>query len=439
MLIMLVNLICVSPSTIFQLYIQSKTVPMRHPGRYILFTSVLLSGIWLTNNYLLPNPTPLWDTLTIFTDFLLAWLFAQKGYRLKSLVSMVVYMLAMILANYLVGLAAFPIARSMGYSAEFLVDKYHYANAIMSLICFFPLSALTYLAHLLLKQLWNRPGIFRWLLLFTPIPISQALMLNLLNRVLPLSDQFSAVSLALILAAAFCFAVDVSALIAIRKLQQAEQLKAQLQLTEEQLNAQTAYYRNLQDNLCTINQIRDDLDTQLQSAYRMLESGSSEQVRRQLDILQDRIQRRMGPRYCSNLMVDAVLAEKVHLCLEQHIHLDINANLPSQLPIENAHLCSAFSNLLDNSIQGALASHAAKKEIRLRASVRSACLIIHCVNTAAPPPKKLSRDVLRLHGLGLGILDRLAAQYNGSLEAHYQNGEFDTTLILRFPECEKLP
>lgn len=440
MLVILTNVICVAPSTVVQLYLQSKTVPMRHPNRYIVFSSSLLTGIWFTNSYILPDATSIGDTVTIFVDFLLAWLFAERGYRLKSLVSMIVYMFCMILENYLVGLAAFPIAESMGYSAEFLVDKYHYANALMCLICFFPMSALTYLAHLLLKRLWNTtPGSFRWLLLFVPIPISQTLMLNLLNRVIPATGQTVGVSLAFILAAGFCCAVDACALIAIRKLQQAEQLKAQLHMTEEQLNAQTEYYRKLQDSILTVNQIRHDLNNQLQAAYHLLETGAEEQVRRQLDVLQDSIQNRVGPRYCSNLMVDAVLAEKAQLCQEQEIRLEINANLPSDLPIENAHLCSAFSNLLDNSIQGVLKSSTAGKIIRLRTSVRSDCLIIHCINSSAAPTKKHSKDLLRPHGLGLGILDRLAAQYNGSLDTRYQSGEFETTLILRFPEHEKMP
>ena len=41
----------------------------------------------------------------------------------------------------------------------------------------------------LLKRLWNTTGSFRWLLLFVPIPISQTLMLNLLNRIIPLTGQ----------------------------------------------------------------------------------------------------------------------------------------------------------------------------------------------------------------------------------------------------------
>ena len=434
MLVILANTICVAPSTVFLFYLQSKTVPMGHPKRYVLFSSLLQISLWVTNHYILPSAASAVDTVSILGIFLFAWLFAEGGCRLKSLVSMIVYMAAGILANCIVGMAAFPIAESLGYSAEFLVDKYQYANAVMCLICFFPIAALNYLAYLLLKRLWNAPGSFRWLLLFVPLPVSQILLLNLLNRVIPFTGQGAGASVTLILATAFCFAADVCAWIAIWKFHRAEQLKVRLQMTEEQLNTQVAYYRELQDNILAVNQIRHDLNNQLQAAYHLLETGANEQARSQLDVLQDSIKNRVGPRYCSNLMVDAVLAEKARSCRELGIRLDINANLPSQLPIENAHLCSAFSNLLDNSIQGAQQSCAAEKSILLRASVRRDCLIIHCVNSAAAPARKQSKDILRLHGLGLGILDRLASQYNGSLDTLYQNREFDTTLILRFPE-----
>ena len=108
--------------------------------------------------------------------------------------------------------------------------------------------------------------------------------------------------------------------------------------------------------------------------------------------------------------------------------------MPPQLPIENAHLCSAFSNLLDNGIQGASNSGAAEKAIELRAAVQKDCLVIRCRNTAAAPEKKDRSDPLRSHGLGLDILSRLAKTYGGSFQAGYGDGEYTAILILRFPE-----
>lgn len=217
------------------------------------------------------------------------------------------------------------------------------------------------------------------------------------------------------------------------------QLENQIRMADEQMKTQINYYRQLQENILRVNQIRHDLSNQLQAAYYLLEQGEQAQVREQLDQLKDNIHNKIGPKYCANLMVDAVLTDKQRICQEQGIHLDVHAQLPSDVPIDSTHLCSAFSNLLDNSIQGVLECGTEEKQIELRTAVQRNCLIIHCLNSAKAPSKKHSSDPLRLHGLGLGILEHFASSYNGSLSTGYHDGKFDTTLILRFPEQAKMP
>lgn len=63
--------------------------------------------------------------------------------------------------------------------------------------------------------------------------------------------------------------------------------------------------------------------------------------------------------------MDAVLSDKAMLCREKGVALTISTELPAELPIESTHLCSIFSNLLDNSIQGVLNSDTAQKQIEL--------------------------------------------------------------------------
>ena len=62
-----------------------------------------------------------------------------------------------------------------------------------------------------------------------------------------------------------------------------DELHRQLQTAEQQLNVQTDYYRQLQENILAVNQIRHDLNNQLTAAYRLLDEGQNEQVRRQLE------------------------------------------------------------------------------------------------------------------------------------------------------------
>ena len=434
MITVFINSLCILPATALQFYYQSRAVAMKHPRAYVAVATAVSAIIWGINNFLCSPPSAALDTLQLFQCYVLAWLFAPWGEKRRALVTALVYMCVSILGNYLLALTAFPIGERLGLTAAQMMDTYGTSVTVMELLSFLELLLIFPFVDRLLHWLWNAPKALGYLLLFAPVPLSQAVLLNLIDRYVPQPGITVGVSPPLCIAAGLSVAADICAVVSIRKLQSAAQTEAQLQTAEQQLNVQTDYYRQLQENILTVNQIRHDLNNQLTAAYRLLDEGQNEQVRRQLDLLRTSIREKVGPRYCGNLIVDAVLDEKARQCREKHIELSLDAQLPPQLPIENAHLCSAFSNLLDNSIQGASNSGAAEKAIELRAAVQKDCLVIRCRNTAAAPEKKDRSDPLRSHGLGLDILSRLAKTYGGSFQAGYGDGEYTAILILRFPE-----
>ena len=405
---------------------------MPHPRRFEACFVVVPITLWAINNYFVGSA--LMDLLQMFSCFPISWFFAEKRARGKAVAYMMAFQFTGITINYLVGLVAFPIGERLGFSAAYLISKYGYGNAVMCFLCAGTLPPTLPLVLRLMDWLWDNPKKLRTILLFASVPLSQAVSLNLLNRYIAQSGETVGFSVPLCIAAVFSIAADVCAIVSIRKLQSVAQTEARLQNAEQQLNVQTDYYRQLQENILSVNQIRHDLNNQLTAAYRLLEAGQDEAVRQQLDLLRSSIREKVGPRYCGNLIVDAVLDEKARKCRETGIRLSLDAQLPPSLPIENAHLCSAFSNLLDNSIQGALDSGAAEKNIELRTTVQKDCLVIRCRNTAAAPEKKDRSDPLRSHGLGLGILSRLAETYGGSFQTSYENSTFSAVLILCFPQ-----
>lgn len=431
---LIANVICVSLGTILQYILLCKTVPVHRPRLYTTVAVTVSMILWTINVYVFENVTALIDVIITIGTPLSASLFAKKGYRIKAVIAMSVYSGIQIMVMYVVALFAYPIAGQLGYSAMDLINvTSSYINAVMALVCFFFYLPVVCLGNLLLKKIFSNARFSVWLLCFLPIPISQAIIVNLLNRLIPPAGVVGGLPLSFTIASIFSVAADIGFLIGAAKVQQANQLKDQVRMAEEQMNIQTGYYRQLQEQILAINQIRHDLNNQLQAAYYLLEQGEKDQVRCQLDQLQDDLRNKVGPQFCANLMVDAVLADKARLCREKGIRLEINTNLPAELPIENVHLCSAFSNLLDNSIQGTLDSPAREKAIELRAALHSECLIISCSNPSAlPVSKKKSNDVMRSHGLGLDILNRIAKEYSGTLDIKHEHGKFEAVLILKF-------
>lgn len=431
--IYLVNMVTAIPSSIMPAILVCRTVQIRKPKQYVLICTLQQLTLWSVNNFVLSKPLSAVDFIITILLFVLTWIYAHKGQRIAAVLSMIVYVSAVILATYMLMFIAFPAADFLGIPREYLADSRSWGYAFMAAVasCFTGLAM--YLSHLILKKYLSRLHFPRKLLLFLPVPLSQATLVNIILRLMPFSSQIASINRVLLLGILFCIVADVCFFFGIRKIVQSNQLEMQIRLTEEHLNTQVSYYRQIQENILKVNQIRHDLNNQLQAAYYLLDQGEKDQVRCQLDQLQDNLRNKVGPQFCANLMVDAVLADKARLCREKGIRLDVNANLPAELPIENTHLCSAFSNLLDNSIQGTLESSAKEKAIELRAALHSDYLVIYCSNPALQPiAKKKEQNILRPHGLGLDILKQIANEYGGELDIVHNNNRFEVSLMLRF-------
>lgn len=433
MLLFLVTFLCIQPSTITMYLLLGRLLPIRRKKLLLCIVMVWGNAIWIINNYLMPSPLAALDIFSILTAFLITTVFVAPPKRLIGFIYRVIFEITLLMTDFVVAVLVLPVARRMGYDLAALTTVGYYPNAVMSLIVNCLGSLALFGVYRLMKR-WQGPEkMSLWMLLYLAVPTSQFILLNLSIRLLLPSDQYETGIIVLALGFLFCIAADVGLFISIRKIQQGQKLQAHMRMVEEQLNTQTSYYRQLQENILTINQIRHDLNNQLQTAYRLLDQGESDLVRQQLDVLQSSLRDRVGPRWCANLIVDAILSDKARLCRERGIRLEISTDLPADLPIESTHLCSVFSNLLDNAIQGVLDSGSEDKYIDLRTNLHQEYLTVHCINPAKlEDSRQASRDPLRAHGLGLEILERLAKQYQGSMSGSQRGGIFEATLILRF-------
>lgn len=415
--------------------IYCKTLPVHWPKILVWGGTSITALLWAINNYALKNGNAVLDIIIMFLFVFGLPCLTEKGYRVKGLLTTAIFMAIEIAIMNCIALLAFPIVERLGYPVEYLVDRTtSFGNAIMVLICFPAILIPTWLISRILKRSFTDRKFSVWILCFLPILISQGIILNLITRMRPYTNSVLGMDSAFTVAFLTSVAADIGFLYGIKRIQKAERLQGQIRFVEEQLTIQNNYYQQMQENILTINQIRHDLTNQLQAAYALLERGEDDKARSHLDQLQNVVQDRVGPRFCPNLMVDAVLSEKFRLCRDNGIRLDINAQLPHDFPIDSTHLCSAFSNLLDNSIHAVRNISNREKYIELRTALNAEYLIIRCTNPALPPilQKNSAQDLLRSHGLGLDILRRIAQEYDGSLDTQYRDGLFEAVLILKF-------
>ena len=426
----LLVLLALQPICFMPLYCIHRILPMKHPCLYIGLTLGTMDLLWVVNRLILPSPIKLLNFLMLFAGFFYLIFFAEKKQKLLSLFTWSILVCLCFVILNLAGHGIMALAPILGISLSRTITIQDPVYLIRTLICGAILLPVLYVLTRVLAD--QRSNVFetRQLLWFLTIPFSQAVLLLLIHDNLEYADTVQAWA-TILSCGLLCISADFACIVGYRKIIRLQLIADQVQQAEDQLKVQNEYYREMQDNILKVNRIRHDLNNQLKTAYYLLEQGHPEEVRAQLDSLKSCVQDHIGTKYCENLMVDAVLREKAGLCEKLGIPLELSVLIPADLKIESAHLCSAFSNLLDNCIAAARKAGSDSGPITLRSDILKGYLTIACSNPSVPPSSERETDILRRHGLGLEILDRLATLHHGSLEAYFRDGRFYVAMLLK--------
>ena len=430
MLYLTVVLLLMSTSAFCMTYFVKIVVPVRRPLFYACLSVAIMDALWLANYVLYDGRQMVFSILMYLTSFLLLLPFVYPRNRFRAvLVQMFLFLLPM-LVSFVVGSMALAVAEAKKISEnEFLeVGGKYYLPMVLLLnfiTCF-----LEYGAARMLKTLLSPSG-EKNLLWFLSIPVTQVILMTLFVNLAFDPCGFQGATACVILGVVLNLASDAACVWGYRKYLKMHQVNGMLRETEHQLELQAEHFRNLQEDILSINEIRHDLKNQLQAAYYLLEQGNSQEVRQQLDLLNRQLSRKVGSRYCENLMVDAVLTEKAAVCREKHIDLQISVLVPQKTSVENAYLCSAFSNLLDNSIRAVSKLKSSAGPIELHSDLQGEYLVIKCSNPSDLPRAQREQTLMREHGLGLQILEQIAGMGKGNFDITYDNGIFTAVLVIK--------
>lgn len=133
--------------------------------------------------------------------------------------------------------------------------------------------------------------------------------------------------------------------------------------------------------------------------------------------------------YCSNLIVQAVLEEKQAECKRNGFSMNIDTRIGEIPAIAKIHLCSVFTNLIDNAIAASLSMAEKERQITVKAAVKAEYLIVEVLNRT--PAFHAGKRPDPGHGYGKQILSDIAQTYDGYYEAGLEGEFYKATVILR--------
>jgi len=259
--------------------------------------------------------------------------------------------------------------------------------------------------------------------LFLIFPISQYFILWNLDDI-SIMKQFGIQSnLGIILG----FIADAILLYVLVEQSNKEEMEKQLQEFQYKQQMEIMHYQAIETRRTEIAKMRHDFNNQLTTAYHLIDHGQTDRSREILDKLKESVAKTSEDTYCANSVINAVLSEKEMICLEQNIRFETDLILGEELQIQPIHMCSIFSNLLDNAIKATGKCTEEKRFINIKAK-RIEDYIHIKVENASLEPTKLKPD-LRKH-YGHEILRDIAQQYNGEFHTEWKDGVYCARLSL---------
>ena len=175
--------------------------------------------------------------------------------------------------------------------------------------------------------------------------------------------------------------------------------------------------------------------------FRVLEAcvrnGETERMHSYLQALLDSTPEADGPEFCANYTAGILLGYYAGKASEAGIRFQCDAQIPSELPIQDSHLSVVLGNALQNALEACQSQPPGDTPfIELLARYRNGFLTLEIRNSFDGrffydcQGRLKSRKAERGHGLGLYSVADIAQLYNGYYSAKPEEDVFTLRVVL---------
>lgn len=260
-------------------------------------------------------------------------------------------------------------------------------------------------------------------LLFFMIPVSQLMIVVGNYRSL---GSFNLLGyLGLLLSAA----ADVVLFYILLHVTKKEELERELEEIRFQRETERMRAEMLEERKKKLLSMREDFERQFCSINEELEQGRLTEAEQNLERLQEKLEGTKPTSWCQNWVVNAVLDEKEKVCRQLGAEWQAELFVPQNLTIEPLHLCSIFSNLLDNALEAVEDTEEQKRRIQVRGEMKGKYLLVKVENTSTRPHAERRKREGR--GNGTKILKMIAEKYDGTYTAEYKDGMYTAVVAVK--------
>lgn len=205
-------------------------------------------------------------------------------------------------------------------------------------------------------------------------------------------------------------------------------LAKRVQEMEHLQQVEQLHFQSIETRREELAKIRHDFNNQLATALYLTEQGEQEQAKSMLEQLRQNLVKTKEAAWCSDAVINAVLSEQATACEALDIDFVAEVLLEDEVYIQPVHLCSVFSNLLDNARRAAEGCLVDERKVIVKAAQKGDYLHIKVENTSLIPEKR--KKTADGHGYGQEILQDIATHYHGEFYTDWKDGIYTAVISL---------
>lgn len=245
-------------------------------------------------------------------------------------------------------------------------------------------------------------------------PIGQAIVILCMMYQTVSSQSWAGISITTFSLVGFILLVviDCIFLFYLSDIEKNRSLKLELERMEYAYCIEQEHYQSIENKRYEIAKIRHDIKNQLISVKHLVETENYAEAQELLSGIEKNLDATAEYQYCAIPVINAVLHQKQRICADNDINFEVDITVEDTGNLMQVHLCSIFSNLLDNSINANKKLPENDRYIKLFAQNKQGHIVISTENPTDMSGKKLL-DPMKSSGYGLKILKDISEKYSG--------------------------
>ncbi len=201
----------------------------------------------------------------------------------------------------------------------------------------------------------------------------------------------------------------------------------------------TYYYNQcllMQESADDVRNFKHDMNNHLFLLQKFMNDGKFKEVKAYInELVREHQELKTLYSATGNVAIDSILNYKLGNVSNSNVHVDVQANVPTELAVEIVDLSIILTNLLDNALT-AIANVNGDCQLSVRISYQKGMLLIHVSNSYNGNVQYengvlvTTKEEKEEHGRGLHNIRTAAEKYQGTLYLKHDADTFTAEVIL---------